>query len=389
MNEGFSADAKADEISTPAFVLSRIALAVVAGALLGPVPLVASWMVALVVGFLAVVARSSGRLHARLRADEQGIWIRSKLWIAKAAMRDAWCYADSKTGQGVIVVATDAPTPFVLRVASLDDARAFVLALGLDADTSVAGTTLNVRDVARALPPLVAGLSLAGALGSFGLAALTGALACAWVYLLLQKRRIIAGRDGVTIEDGSAAHFAAYRDGIHLDSFQQQLILLDPRGLHHRSVSLAPSSLAPALDGISFATATRAKARVEVAVQEHRAHVADGQRREWRVLDPATLMALERGGPSFGYRVGRQVTPAELARVVDDPDVAVEHRVRAAKLLREMRGDAGRARIATVANETAEPELRAALLRVATDDPAEVDEAEPDDTLEARKRRRP
>lgn len=173
--------------------------------------------------------------------------------------------------------------------------------------------------------------------------------------LLLSRRSVSLGADGVTLEWGGS-HFIAFREITSVDYEGDDLWIATLSG--HRK------SLKAWIDDPAVRVAVGR--RIERAVES----VSDRREPRLGLLDPqgrsldawrASLAELSAPG---GYR-GTALQPTELAAALESPAATMEQRLGAAIALAATSDDDGRTRIRVVADGCASPPVREAFVRIA------------------------
>lgn len=282
----------------------------------------------------------------------------------------------------------DAAPDVVLEIGSAGDAARLLAALGLGAGQALAEFRL-APSPARAAGVITAaawiGAAIAIAIGAPMPPWLAASVTVAALGLLLARRRVVLGADGLHLERARGGRFVRLAE--------VERVALDGPRLGFRCLRLGlVTGEAIALwldDAPEGAPALAARVREALALGRGRAHaeatlvVLARRERDGRAWARA-LRAIGGGARATHRTAG--VAHDDLAGVVEDPRADAEARAAAAVALAASSAPTTRARIAAVARSVAAPELRAAL-EAAADAREEAAVAEALDALSPARRR--
>ncbi len=315
--------------------------------------------------------------HVAARADEGGLHL-GELHVPRAEIRDGVLLPGRPPR---VRLRRRLRLPIELEVASIDEGRALLRALGLGASQKVAVFGALSRAVARkrngALALAIflavyAGVAVwmnshgAAALRASELLAMLDILAIAAVFLM--PTRLSVGADGVALRWFGRERFIAYSDVVGVNRYGRPRQGMD--GLRFAGVMLelrsgesVPIPIAQAKEDEQGSFIV--EERIREALEAHRrgglaADSAALRRGQRDVSNWVSALRALGAGANADMRTA-PLPPERLFRVVEDPAASSADRAAAAVALGSDLDDAGRARLRTAAAAVAGPRLRAAL----------------------------
>lgn len=277
-------------------------------------------------------------------------------------------------GRGAVVELARRFDPYPARVAlpTMDDARAFVRALGLDPRE---GATRFRAPVSTATRGLLLAILLANAGAAFAAFGLPGALVVSAVFVALAfvaYPTYTIGRDGILIEQFFQERFVPYSEVVALEREERQNWRGQPMVSRGFTVRLAAGASV-------FIDTTRERMRDRMFEGDHLFDAAVAARELSRAGRPHAADALSRGGrptkewlrqlegaTDVRYRVAA-LSHDELANVLANPSADKTARAGAAICLARA-GEEARVQVRVAAEDIAEPDVRKAALAALEDD---------------------
>ena len=320
-----------------------------------------------------------------LEASREGLRVGGKLTIPRAKLGEAWLTEDAKGRPRFHVQTVGKIGAATFRPPRVEDGERLAAALPPAGD-AITTNVVNKRAqitafVALALSQIAPRLltrhleSLVGFWPTMGLG--MGFIALVATALHLTRKKVVTGSDGFEIVSLRKRRFVPYAEVTGVD---------DKGAVHLRTGEVIPigKPMASSSGEDSAAPYVRALARIEQkSIAAREARVRD----EAATLAVTAATAAGASDTGTAYRVASPTEDA-LWTAVAAGQARTSVRARAARSLLEARGPDGaesvRARIATIASETASTDARAALGAL-----AEADDGDREDLESAKKKRAP
>jgi hypothetical protein len=352
------------------------------------------------------VSRKPSEMVGELRATANGIYLRGKRIVARREIGAAYVWPGTDGAAYVRIERRGLLRgPIDLKVRNVDEGRALLRAIGMDATQASSAFTAAATSMSQyrqrlytswagiacvfGAPVAMAALGVHGA--PLGLTIVLAGLAYAAVALYAVKSAsVVVGADGVLIRWLWQKHFVPIQDIVRAEVVPYEHITLAMWGLvvrvHRRSgepLDIPIQRARGATRGLGADIARLNRNRAEAIAERINEAVLGKGRGTSSALAVTDLDALARGGRAVDEWVAAlrglrakiatfrdQATGGvdALWSVLEDAEAAAEQRAAAAVALSPHLDEGGRARLRIAAQATVAPKLRIALEAAAEDD---------------------